>query len=339
MPTSEVTTNNRNNDTLTVTKQYDDYGNVLQATNERGATITNTYDSSRHWLMQSIERVASGVDLHTTYTRNSQGDITELIVRQGHGTGQVVRHIQFGYDSYGNVTTETIIQGDKRSTVTTDYPADHQFSFPTRQRIPVKDADGNVSEVSVSSTYDQTTGNITSSTDARQQTTVYRYDVLGRVIGVTYPDHHTLVAKYDDINNTVTVTNELGQKTRTQWNALGWKLEEGILTDKGVETKSRTGYDPYGRTVWSEDALGQRTQTNYDSWGRQTITVSANATQTLTQYDDANRIQSTRDAEGNVHREYYDIYGQMVKSEEQTVKDQTGRLIVQQVWIQSAAKF
>lgn len=330
MPTSEVTTNNRNNDILTVTKQYDDYGNVVQSTNERGATITNTYDSSRHWLMQSIERVASGVDLHTTYTRNSQGDITELIVRQDNANGQVVKHVQFGYDSYGNVTTETTIQGDRRSTVTTDYPADHQFSFPTRQRIPVKDADGNVSEVSVSSTYDQTTGNITSSTDARQQTTVYRYDSLGRVIGVTHPDHHTLAAEYDDINNTVTVTNELGQKTRTRWNALGWKLEEGIHTERGLDIKSRTGYDPYGRTVWTEDALGQRTQTSYDSWSRQTLTVFADATQTLTQYDDTNRIQSTRDAEGNVYREYYDIFGQMVKSEEQSVKDQSSSLAIQQ---------
>ncbi|WP_223260598.1 RHS repeat domain-containing protein [Paenibacillus ihbetae] len=329
-PTSEVTTNNRNSDTLTVTKQYDDYGNIVQATNERGATITNTYDSSRHWLVQSLERVATGVDLHTTYTRNAQGDITELIVRQDHANGQVVKHIQFGYDSYGNLITETTIQGDKRSTVTTEYAAAYQSAFPTRQKIPVKDADGNISEVSVSSTYDPTIGVLTSFTDARQQTTNYRYDDLGRVKSVTYPNHHTLAAEYDDINNTVTVTNELGQKSRTRWNALGWKLEEGILTNRGLDIKSRTGYDSYGRAVWSEDALGQRTQTSYDSWSRQTITVFADATQALTQYDDASRIQSTWDAEGNVHREYYDIYGQMVKSEEKTVQDQTGRLIVQQ---------
>ncbi|MBO2946247.1 hypothetical protein JJQ72_20030 [Paenibacillus sp. F411] len=49
----------------------------------------------------------------------------------------------------------------------------------------------------------------------------------------------------------MTVTNELGQKTRTRWNAFGWELEEGVLTNSGLNVKSRTGYDhdPYGRIV------------------------------------------------------------------------------------------
>lgn len=329
-PTNITNTNNRNNDTLTRTIQYDDYGNVVQETNERGATSRYSYDNTRHWLVQSVERVATGLDLYTTYNRNAQGDVKELIVRQDHPTGQVLKHSQFSYDTYGNMISETIIQDGKRNTVITEYNSEYNYAYPTRQRVSVTDADGNVSETSVLSTYDKVTGRVTSFTDARQQNTTYQYDALGRVVGVTYPDLTRLVAQYDDINNTLIVTNELGQKTKTRWSALGWEVEQGILTDRGLIVKSRTGYDAHGRAIWNEDALGQRTQNSYDRWSRQTLIVFADATQTTTQYDDVNRIRSIRDAEGYIEREYYDIYGQAIKSEEQSAQDQTGRIIVQQ---------
>lgn len=329
-PTNITDTNNRNNDTLTRSIQYDDYGNVVQETNERGAISKYIYDNTHHWLIQSTERVATGIDLHTTYNRNAQGDITELMVRQDHATGQVLKHSQFDYDSYGNMISETEIQGGKRSTVITEYNSEHSFAYPTRQSMSVTDADGNVTEASVLSTYDKATGQVTSFTDARQQNTTYQYDAIGRVVGVTYPDHTKLVAQYDDINNTLIVTNELGQKTKTRWSSLGWEIEQGILTDKGINVKSRTGYDAHGRSIWSEDALGQRTQYSYDKWGRQILTVFADATQATTQYDDVNRVQSVRDAEGYIQREYYDIYGQVIKSEEQSPQDQTGKIMVQQ---------
>lgn len=76
---------------------------------------------------------------------------------------------KYEYDNYGNIISETAIEGDKKNTVKTEYHEDHQFSFPTRQLISVKDADGKVSEVSVSSTYDKTLGTVTLFTDARQK--------------------------------------------------------------------------------------------------------------------------------------------------------------------------
>lgn len=107
--------------------------------------------------------------------------------------------------------------------------------------------------------------------------------------------------------------------------------------DKDILTK--TLYDPKGRVVYSEDALGARTWFGYDGLGRQVKTIanavgtatdggvndprsasyvlSSAADQdliTITTYDSDGRVQSTQDALNRVSRNVYDNLGRLVRT-------------------------
>ncbi|MBP1999097.1 RHS repeat-associated protein [Paenibacillus shirakamiensis] len=318
-PTGTVTTNNLNGDSLSTLTQYDDYGNVTSSTNEKGAAVTNTYDSNKHWLVSSTEQVDMNNSKYTELSRNSFGDITQIVVRKGSNTGPLLQQVNYsGFDSFGNMTLQTLLNGSKQITTTTEYSSVYQSAFPTKQSVNVTDADGKVSTVSSSLEYDSLRGNVTASVDGENHRTEYQYDALGRATKVIYPDHTSLSSTYDDIQNTGTVTNELGIQSMTRWNPLGSQIEKGIIGNKGYEVKEKSGYDPYGRVDWSEDALGNRTKYRYDSWGRNTSTVSADGTEARTTYNDSARTQTQIDAEGNVQTSSSDIYGRTEKIEEKT---------------------
>nr|WP_154983725.1 polymorphic toxin-type HINT domain-containing protein [Paenibacillus xylanexedens] len=327
VPTVTTVKDNKTNDALTTTVQYDDYGNVTSMTDSTGKTVTSTYDGTRQWLTGVSEMVDQSNKKVTTLTRNEQGDITGIVSRQGSNSGELLHQSNYTYDTYGNVLTQRIANDSKDQVTTVEYDTRYQQAYPTRTSIAVTDVDGKLSNISTGAQYSPATGQLISSTDAEGRTTRYQQDALGRTIEVVQTDGSVLRANYDDIGNKITVTDETGQQRVTQWNALGQQIESGYYSGGNYVVASRTGYDPYGRTIWSDDALGNRTRVQYDSWSRIISTTGADGVAINAQYNDAARSATTTDAEGYARTQTSDMWGNLLQVQEKTQQENSWRTL------------
>src|SRR5690606_26288753 len=120
----------------------------------------------------------------------------------------------------------------------------------------------------VRGSYDRATGHLLSYTDGNQHTTSYQYDALGRLTQIVHPDSSHKQWTYDDAANQLTVTDETGATRIVKYNPLGLEVEDGILNNGTYQAKMKYGYDAFGRRIWTEDAVGNRTVYLYDDWGR-----------------------------------------------------------------------
>lgn len=326
-PTVTVVTDNQAKDVLTTTVQLDDYGNITSMTDGTGRTTTSTYDDARHWLTSVTDMVDSTNKKYTVLTRNNVGNIMQIVNRKDSTSGELLQQADYTYDAYGNLLTQRISDGTQERNATLEYDSRYQSAYPTRLSMMVTDVDGKTTPVSTSSEYDLSTGDLISSTDAEQRTTKYRLDAIGRTVEVTQSDGTTLRADYDDINNKIKVTDELGQQRITKWNSFGQEIEKGYFSSGSYLVSQRIGYDPYGRASWTEDALGNRTKNAYDNWSRVIALTSADGSTTTVKYDDVARTATSTDAEGYVQIATYDKWGKGLKTEEKTQRDQALRTL------------
>ncbi|MEJ8304782.1 RHS repeat-associated core domain-containing protein [Saccharibacillus sacchari] len=321
VPTTVTVTDNQTNDTFTTTSQYDDYGNVTSRTDANGKTMTAAYDAIRHWLIGSTETVDQNNKLINNLTYNPQGDVTQVISRKNNSDGEIVSQADYTYDTFGNLLTQRLENGTQDRITNVQYDSAYQQAFPTQVSTQVTDVDGNKSHITLSSAYQLATGNLSSSTDPSGRTTSYGYDLLGRAIRVTQPDSSVLSVSYDDIGNRITVTDENNQRQVMKWNALGQQIETGYYQDNDYVVASRFGYDPYGRVIWNEDALGNRTRLDYDAWSRIVSTTGADSSATTVKYSDAARTVTTKDAEGYEKVQTSNRWGQVVQLQERARQD------------------
>ncbi len=264
---------------------------------------------------------------YTALTRDNLGNIKQIVNRKDSASGELLTQADYTYDAYGNLLTQRISDGKQERNATLEYDGRYQNAFPTRLSMIVTDVDGQTTPVSTSSEYDTTTGSLISSTDAEQRTTKYRVDAIGRTVEVTQTDGTTLRADYDDINNMIKVTDELGQQRLQKWNSLGQAIENGYFSGNSYVVTQRTGYDPYGRTAWTDDALGNRTRNTYDNWSRVVMTTGADSTSTAMKYDDVARTATSTDAEGYMQIATYDKWGKAIQTEEKTQLDEVLRTL------------
>ncbi|MFX3646855.1 MAG: polymorphic toxin-type HINT domain-containing protein [Paenibacillus sp.] len=327
IPTVTTIKDNKTNESLTTTVQYDDYGNVTSMTDATGKVVTSTYDGTRQWLTSVTELVDRSNKKVTTLTRSVQGDITNIVSRQGSNSGKLLQQSDYTYDAYGNLLTQRISNDTQDQVTTVEYDTRYQQAFPTTTSIAVTDINGKLSTVSTGAQYNPVSGNLLSSTDAAGRTTRYQQDALGRTIEVVQTDGNVLRASYDDTGNKIIVTDETGQQHVTQWNALGQEIESGYYTGGNYVVASRTGYDPYGRTIWSEDALGNRTRAQYDSWNRIISTTGADGVAINVQFNDATRSVTTTDAEGYTRIQTADMWGNLLHVQEKTQQENSLRTL------------
>jgi RHS repeat-associated protein len=291
---------------VTTTRVFDDYGNVISYTDPLNVTTTYTTDAN-HLINSELVPVDSGLNRYIEMVRDiKNGQILKRTVRDNNATGTIRQQIEYtNLDAYGN--PQTIIQKDdgRDIVIQLEYSDVYGRGFPTARSIQVKDIDGNSSTIRQTSAYDKTTGSVTSFTDAKNQTTSYSYDKLGRILRAIFPDQAEHSWNYDDYNNIVSSKDETGVQLYTRWNPLGLKIEEGY---KGVSTgapsytlngvlyskQNSYNYDAYSRMNWSKDARGQQTSYIYDAWGRLEDTTYADGISSI-DYDDIAQTISTKE--------------------------------------------
>ncbi|RTE10629.1 RHS repeat-associated core domain-containing protein [Paenibacillus whitsoniae] len=305
-----VTVQGTTGQALTSSVTYDDYGNVLTSIDPLGVTTTFTYDA-QHLLASSAAPVSSSLTKYTAYTRNAQGSITGMTVRENNASGAIKQNVAYDLDAYGNIVGINITDDARTVHITNEYGAAYNFGFPTKQIAQVTDAEGQISTIASNMEYNKVTGQLTTLIDGRGNALSNTYDKLGRVTKQRMQDNSETNIVYDDVLNKITTTDALGKITEAIFNPFGWKTAETL--GLGYATY---GYDSYGRKTWDQDAKGHQTQYAYDAWGRLTSTTHADQSASSVQYDDVAQTMTTTDEENNTIREVHDLLGRVIRKEE-----------------------
>ena len=309
--TSRYTDGSSLSPAVTTSASYDDYGNVLSSIDPYGTTSTYFYDSSTHLLKSVTEPLHSTKARYTEYTRNAQGTITGVAVRENNASGALMQQSALGLDNHGNVNQVTIHDDNRNTIITYEYGPQYAHGYPTKQMINVTDVNGLASTITQQMEYNPLTGQLTKLTDGKGYATSLVYDKLGRVTRQVLADGSQSNVVYDDVLNKVTVTDMLGRNTETIYNPFGWLK----FNTMGLGYASY-GYDTYGRQAWSEDAKRQRTQYQYDAWSRPIKTTNADNSTIQTQYDDIQWMKKTTDEGNRSIREVFDLGGRLLRTEE-----------------------
>ncbi|MBH5320958.1 RHS repeat protein, partial [Paenibacillus sp. GSMTC-2017] len=227
-------------------------------------------------------------------------------------SGQLLRHTNFEYDGYGNVTKVIANNTNGKSGVYKYlYGPEYQHAYMTQQEMEVTNVDGEKTNIVEKATYDRLTGRLLTYTDGLNQTTSYTYDRLGRTTSVKMPNQAQASYVYNDSTNHIVAKNTLGEVQQVWFDPLGRKVRE---TQGLGEVKY--GYDERtSHLLWQDDAYDNRTNFSYDAFGRPTVTTFADLTSSRVEYDDIGLTVTAVDAEGNRSRVTSDIFGREVMVE------------------------
>jgi RHS repeat-associated protein len=339
--------------TVTTTKQFNDYGRVSTEGNAF-KTVSSSYDThditfsdstftgTKFKLLvptqttETIFKNKNGLDetliSSFEYSKDSNGN-TQKHINSITSQGTLLSKNEAIYKTNGNLEefieynqTQTGSVVPTRKQVFTYHPT-YNLAYIQSVSEEVTDADGVKTTIKKEFDYDKDTGQPTEFTDGNRNTFEYQYDTLDRIKTVTYVDpsrqsdkYPVMSFVYDDVNNEIVTTNEIGLKNKQIWNPLGWKTEEQIFEDNVYKTKKKMNYDSVGRVQSETDARGNITTFEYDSWSRPTNTYGADyqknpstnvetGSKIAVVYDDILHKVSSTDLNKNTLEETYDEFG------------------------------
>ncbi len=295
---------------------YDAVGNVVTVTDPMGRVTLNEYDALNRL-------VRTTVNYSPTHGQNYQNQYN-LVTEYGYDpqSGQRVavtdtlgNVTRYEYDALGRLVTTT----DALSGATwVEYNAVGQRwkSHACAELAP----DGSCAlQYTTVFTYD-IAGRLAETRDPAGGVTRYAYDALGNTRVVTDPaplrfgdysaEGHATHYAYDALNRLVTTTNALSGVTVLEYDALGRRVSNRQSSAVGGPWQVTSyGYDGLGRTAAMTDALGNVTRYAYDSLGNRIAITDPLTHTTVYTYDSLNRLAATQNAEGDVTRYEYDALG------------------------------
>jgi RHS repeat-associated protein len=273
----------------TVQYFYDPAGDLVKVIDARGQIWQFGYDSSHDLLTMTDPNdgvVENGVTLRGTTTNwyNSSGQITQQEDPAGNYTyfsytpaGTVVT------DPNGNIEDQTYTNGVLTSLTTGAGTASaaattYEYDSPSLGVTAATDPNGHTT----GATYD-TSGNMLSSSDGLDRTTLYQYDSLNDLTQVTDPAGETTTAHYDGAGN-------------LQYTS---RPAPGGQTEQTTFTYGDSALPGYPTLV--TDPMGEQTAYSYFPSGQveATTNVGDGDTSTYT-YDSIGRLHTTVAPNGNV---------------------------------------
>jgi len=290
--------------TYTKTFTYDDCGNVDSVTDRNGNTTNYSFDTDCNGDLLTLDEPAidgSTPRFETTWTYDSKNNPTLRTDAKGYTTA-------WTYDSSSNVKTSETRQIDGSTSAVTkwQYTDSGNPGLPTRLIAPRGNTTGTPNNTySTVLAYDSS-GNLTSSTDADGNETTYGYDSLGRRTSMVDPDgnvsggtpsQHTWTTAYDAMERVTSQTDPLSHSTSSTFDGYGHVLTQ---TDKNGNVTTYT-YDDAGRlaTVAQQPDPSGSPSTVYttsitrDDNGNVTEVTQGNSVQTDYSYDAMNRLTTT----------------------------------------------
>ena len=185
---SEEETNKLSNTTVIKSfSNYDNYGNPKTISTDWGGGISETqslvYTTAGSWCDNRVKSISTtrtnpngNETLSATYDYYDTGKLKTHTANPGKGKFQV--NNSYEYDTFGNLTKETVNNnGDARSASRTYTPSGRFLKTETNNQL----------KETVTYNFNETTGTLTS-TVTPSGTTKYTYDGFGRITGMEYPD-------------------------------------------------------------------------------------------------------------------------------------------------------
>ena len=217
------------------------------------------------------------------------------------------RTVNYTYDSFGNVASESVAVGDK--TALTQYAYTYSPGggyIVTKTQKNITDSEGyDVDDIVTTTVYDSEHRPI-SQTDGNGGVATMTYDMSGRLLSASYPDGTSESFSYDTVNNIVTCTAKNGTVYKVyfdEWNnrikttavADGTEVvfDEYSYNDRGlVESYKRyTSVGVYNEAKYTYDGFGTITgEKVYDTDG--TLLRNISYTQSISK-DSSNRPVTT----------------------------------------------
>jgi|GEM_PF-1196244 len=339
-PSKETTTyynGTSSNRTTLVTRTYNEYGDLLDETDVLNRKTTYTYHPNFHILETVNKPIDTGLTMQITNTVSEAGNITATTKsHEENGTSKPIV-TSYGYDSYGNMTSESIAIGDgKIRSITYGYPDTYQNALMTKKTSTVTDYAGNQNTISEDYTYSNSKRLLATFSDGNAKVTNYNYNYYDDIKSIKYPN----VIKQDGTSETssieisrsytdnhVIVTDECGNKGKYQYDGIGRLSEKQIFKDGAFIAYERTKYDSAGRVQYvdaiKDSGTTLRTSYQYDGLGRVTKITNNDGTYRTMVYDDVvNKVIET-DEEGDLKETFYDNIGNVEKEVTYPVKNNT----------------
>lgn len=319
---------------------YDEYGNQLTRTDERG-TVTTQYDDEGHSWPVSVQ-TRSGRSTTLTYDDQGNpltitdpaGDVTTMSWTEAGDLAQTTNTLnhqtQFTYNDHGLPLTATDALGR-----TTQYQYDarnnviqivnpageiQSFQYDERDRL-ISATDGNGDTTTYA--YDAT-GRLTQVTAANGEVVQYYYDSYGRLSQRTFYDGTVTEYTYRNDNLLASVTRPDGVVISHDYDAAKRLVQKSIGNedtytyayndrDQRVRAENNTGvvtleYDAFGRKI-SETVNGETTTYEYNTEDETTQLAGMGITQT--QSYNVKGLLSQLDVDGTLYQYTYDALNRL----------------------------
>jgi RHS repeat-associated protein len=292
-----------------ITNVGDGNGNVLTSTDDLGNTTTYTYDSTND-VTSTSKPLNTSTTQTTSYTYNSFGEVLTMTDPLGNVTTNT-------YDAHGNLLTVTAPQPSS------NIPASvTQFQYATNGELTqITDPNNNVTKL----TYTPT-GLIATITDAQNNVTSYQYDprgnrtavidpvngpshptsftydIMSRLLSISYPDGSTVSFTYDVRGRRITATDQ-NNKTTTYAYDDADRLTE--VTDPALNN-TQYAYDTEDNLLSITDANNHVTQFAYNARGWVTQTTFPSTLAESYTYDLVGNLLSKTDRKNQTIQYVYD---------------------------------
>ncbi|MBN8284892.1 MAG: RHS repeat protein [Zoogloea sp.] len=259
--------------------RYDKAGRLLAASDPNGTAYTFTY-TPRGWL-----KTRSVAGQTTTFDYTPWGGVARVTLPDGTFTAytwDAAHRLTDISDNLGNATHLTL---DNAGNITESSTTDPQGRVARRTRTdfdalgrPWKhyDAAGNVTE-----TRHDAEDRLNALVDAKNRTTTYSRDTLGRVQSITNPLPSPGYSgfNYDALDQLTRFVAPNGATTTFTVDGLG-NLKQELSADRGTVTAT---FDAAGNLLTRTDARGASAAHTYDALDRRTRTQLKNSAGTVKQ--------------------------------------------------------
>src|SRR5438132_846210 len=214
--------------------------------------------------------------------------------------------ITSNYDNFGNLKSLTDARGNQTSY---GYSAKYQSAYVTSVNETLIPGGTLISK---RYSYNFTMGTQISSVDPLGRNTTMKYDILGRVVKITYATGDYESYSYNDQANYVNITNENGWKTQQSYDGLGrLSTVERFSGGRAYSTQSST-YNWQDRIATVTDTLGDITRYQYDALGRGINVTMPGGNSLLTDYNDLASWVRTTDQSQVFTCRIYDRAGRLI---------------------------
>ncbi len=254
-----------------------------------------------------LEQFIQGVNTVQFRDSNTYSTKFEWTLYMNQGATPQEYITRYSYDSYGNLTSIIDAEGH---TKTYSYSANYQYAYLTS----ITDALGNTTSLS----YDFSTGLAMTITTPNGNTSTYQYDLPGRVTRKVNPDLSQKEVVYDDLNNCVTIYDELDHFAKKYYDGLDRLNKVEWYRNGQVYAAETYTYDYLNNLLAKTDPGGHVYGYEYDSRGRTVRTINPCGNSSIMEFDDANARVKRTDENGHCKEYQYDWAKRLIAVKEYT---------------------